>query len=141
MLIGPRLLDGNDGYLVVTPLERSDEFPGFKGNSTILVCRGWIAKDKAAKSARPEGLPQGEVLVEGLLREPWKKNFFTPDNQPEQGKWYFPDVIQMAEYAGTQPVWIEQTMKPNLLVSYNREAKGIPIGRVPEVNLRNNHTQ
>lgn len=30
---------------------------------------------------------------------------------------------------------------PDLLVSYDKEAKGIPIGRAPEVNLRNNHTQ
>lgn len=139
MLIGPRLHDGTDGYLVITPLER--QFEGYDGNSTILVCRGWISKDKAAQSSRPEGLPQGEVTVQGLLREPWKKNMFTPDNHPEQGKFYFPDVEQMAEFSGSQPVWIEETMKPDLVESYDREAKGIPIGRAAEVNLRNNHTQ
>jgi surfeit locus 1 family protein len=32
-------------------------------------------------------------------------------------------------------------MTPDLLVSWNREEKGIPIGRAPEVNLRNNHLQ
>lgn len=128
MLVGPRVLDGEDGYLVVTPLDRTDYFPGYKKNTTILVCRGWIPKDKASKSARPEGLPQGEVIVEGLLREPWKKNMFTPENNPKESKWYFPDVIQMAEYTGSQPVWIEETMKPDLLQSYERTAKGIPIG-------------
>ena len=30
---------------------------------------------------------------------------------------------------------------PDLLRAYDREAKGIPIGRAAEVNLRNNHTQ
>lgn len=30
---------------------------------------------------------------------------------------------------------------PDLLKAYDREAKGIPIGRPAEVNLRNNHTQ
>lgn len=139
MLIGPRLHDGTDGYLVITPLER--DFEGYNGNSTVLVCRGWIPKDKAAQSKRPQGLPQGEVTVQGLLREPWKKNMFTPDNHPEQNKFYFPDVEQMAAFTGSQPVWIEQTMKQDLVESYDREAAGIPIGRAADVNLRNNHTQ
>lgn len=135
MLIGPRTHDGQDGFLVVTPLERD-------GASTILVNRGWISKEKKFQRDRdPSSLPEGEVTISGLLREPWKKNMFTPDNKPEQGKFYFPDVQEMARVSGAQPVWIEETMTPDLLVSYDREAKGIPIGRAPEVNLRNNHTQ
>jgi len=139
MLIGPRMHDGNDGYLVVTPLER--DFEGFPGNTKILVCRGWIPRDKADKRLRPEGLPTGEVTVKGLLREPWKKNMFTPDNKPEENKFYFPDVQQMARHTGSQVVWIEETMRPDLIEAYDREAKGIPIGRPAEVNLRNNHLQ
>lgn len=142
MLIGPRLHDGGDGFLVVTPLDRSSLYPAYseKGiNTTVLVCRGWIPKAKAAQSSRPDSLPTGEVVVEGLLREPWKKNSFTPDNVPEEGKWYFPDVAQMARHVGSQAVWVEETMRPDLLASYDREARGVPIGRAPEVNLRNNH--
>ena len=139
MLIGPRLLDGNDGYMVITPLER--DFEGYPGNTKVLVCRGWIPKDKASQRSRPEGLPQGEVTVQGLLREPWKKNMFTPENKPEEGKFYFPDVQQLAGLTGSQPVWIEETMKTDLVEHYDREAKGVPIGRPAEVNLRNNHTQ
>jgi surfeit locus 1 family protein len=147
MLIGPRLHDGKDGYLVITPLERVDEnAPSSKnndgkGSTTILVNRGWIPKDKAAPESRPEGQPSGEVVVQGLLREPWKKNMFTPENVPDEEKWYFPDVVQMAQHTGSQAVWIEETMKPDLLIAYDREAKGVPIGRAAEVNLRNNHTQ
>jgi surfeit locus 1 family protein len=136
MLIGPRMHNGNDGYLVVTPLERG------KGASTVLVNRGWISREKRFQQDRdPSSLPEGEVTVSGLLREPWKKNFFTPANKPEEGKFYFPDVQQMAAAAGCEPVWIEETMEPSLLASYDREAKGTPIGRPAEVNLRNNHTQ
>ena len=153
MLIGPRMREGQDGFLVITPLERDG------GKSTILVNRGWISKKLRDQKDRRLGLPQGEVTVEGLLREPWKKNMFTPDNKPEQGIFYFPDVSQMAEFTGSQPIWIEQTMGtstwPSLLISlitesslvpdmveaFNREAKGIPVGRAAEVNLRNNHTQ
>ena len=141
MLIGPRLHDGEDGYLVITPLDRTDAYPDSKGNTTILVCRGWISKNKAAQKSRPDGLPTGEVIVEGLLREPWKKNMFTPDNKPAEKKWYFPDVYQMADHVDSQPVWIEETMRPDLLKAYDRQNKGVPIGRAPEVNLRNNHTQ
>ncbi|KEF55388.1 uncharacterized protein A1O9_08138 [Exophiala aquamarina CBS 119918] len=136
MLIGPRTQDGNDGYLVVTPLERDD------AASTILINRGWISKDKKYQQDRdPSSLPRGEITVHGLLREPWKKNYFTPDNKPADGKFYFPDVYEMANISGAEPVWIEETMKPDLLVSYDRQIKGIPIGRAPEVNLRNNHLQ
>lgn len=140
MLIGPRMHDGNDGYLVITPFEQEGNG---NGNTTILVNRGWIPKSKASQSVRKASgaLPEGEVVVEGLLREPWKKNMFTPENKPQEGKWYFPDVYQMAKHTGSQPVWIEETMKPDLLVSYDREARGVPIGRSAEVNLRNNHTQ
>lgn len=105
MLVGPRMRDGQDGYMVVTPLERG------QGESTVLVNRGWISKKHRDQRGRAaEGLPQGKVVVEGLLREPWKKNMFTPDNQPEKGNFFFPDVHQMAALTGSQPVWIESTM-------------------------------
>ena len=103
MLIGPRMREGNDGYLVITPLERGDA-------STVLVNRGWISKAMKRQMDRPEGLPKGEITVEGLLREPWKRNMFTPVNKPEEGKFYFPDVAEMAKVAESQPVWIEETM-------------------------------
>ncbi|QDS68071.1 hypothetical protein FKW77_009894 [Venturia effusa] len=134
MLIGPRIHEGENGYLVVTPLER-------KNGSTILVCRGWIKKEFRDQASRPDGLPKGEVTVEGLLREPFKKNMFTPDNNPEVDEWYFPDVAQMARRTGAQPVWVEETLVGNFLEEQRREAKGIPIGRSPEVHLRNNHAQ
>lgn len=104
MLVGPRMNEGEDGFLVVTPLERGD------GQSTVLVNRGWISRKLMNQKDRPEGLPQEEITVEGLLREPWKKNMFTPENKPEEGKFYFPDIEQMAELGGSQPVWIEETM-------------------------------
>ena len=96
--------DGNNGYLVVTPLQRG-------GNgSTVLVNRGWIPKKLKRQIDRKDGLPLGEVTVEGLLREPWKKNMFTPENRPEIGEFYFPDVEQMAKVTKSQAVWVEETM-------------------------------
>ncbi|KAL5358207.1 SURF1 family-domain-containing protein [Aspergillus floccosus] len=135
MLVGPRMREGQDGFVVMTPLERGD------GQSTVLVNRGWISRKMVDQKDRTVGLPQGEVTVEGLLREPYKKNMFTPENKPEDGKFYFPDVEQMAELTGSQPVLIEETMIPDMVEHLDREAKGIPIGRAAEVNLRNNHSQ
>lgn len=154
MLVGPRMRDGTDGYMVVTPLEREG------GASTVLVNRGWIDKKHRSQKTRPDGLPTGEVTVEGLLREPWKKNMFTPENRPERGDFFFPDVKQMAELTGSQPVWIEATMgkflrllilyepetnqclaEPEFMKMMDYETRGIPYGRAAEVNLRNNHAQ
>jgi surfeit locus 1 family protein len=104
MLIGPRVHDGKDGFLVVTPLQRED-------GSTILVNRGWIPKKLKRQADRKAGLPMGPVTVEGLLREPWKKNMFTPNNKPELGEFYFPDVEQMAKFTGSDPIWVEETMR------------------------------
>ena len=104
MLIGPRVHDGKNGFLVVTPLQR-------EGNaSKILVNRGWIPKQLKRQIDRKTGLPAEPVTVEGLLREPWKKNMFTPDNKPELGEFYFPDVEQMAKFTGSDPIWVEETM-------------------------------
>ena len=105
MLIGPRVHDGKDGYLVVTPLQREGE------GSTILVNRGWIPKKLKRQIDRKDGLPMGPVTIEGLLREPWKKNMFTPDNKPERGEFYFPDVVEMAGFTGSDPIWVEETMR------------------------------
>ena len=105
MLIGPRMHDGNNGFLVITPLERGE------GASTVLINRGWISREKQYQQDRaPGALPKEEVTVSGLLRSPWKRNFFTPVNKPEEGKFYFPDVEQMAKTAGSDAVWIEETM-------------------------------
>lgn len=123
MLVGPRMHDGEQGYMVVTPLERDAAGGGDgderQGTTTVLVNRGWISKkmrDQRARAAQApaqggeEALPREEVVVEGLLREPWKKNMFTPDNRPDIGEFYFPDVEQMAQLTGSQAVWVEQTM-------------------------------
>lgn len=112
MLIGPRIHDGRNGYLVVTPLERDDRA------STVLVNRGWISKKLKRQADRAEGLPTGNFMVQGLLREPWRKNLFTPDNKPELGEFYFPDVQQMAKFTGSEPVWIEETMGTSRLSLY-----------------------
>ncbi|KIW03906.1 uncharacterized protein PV09_04749 [Verruconis gallopava] len=135
MLVGPRMMEGENGFTVITPLERPN-------GSTILISRGWIAsRFKDQKTRDPSALPTGEVQVQGLLREPFKKNMFTPENNLEKKEFYFPDIPQMAKLVGAQPVWVEETMEPELMETMRRQERGIPVGRSPEVALKNNHAQ
>ena len=104
ILVGPRIHDGQDGFNVITPLERG------KDGSKILVSRGWISRFKKEQNNRVDGLPSESVTVSGLLRAPFKGNIFTPKNIPEKGQWYFPDLEEMAKWTGSDPIWIEETM-------------------------------
>lgn len=138
MLVGPRLFDGEDGYYVVTPLERKD-------GSKLLVFRGWIAKRFKEQSSRPESLIRDEVTIECMLRKKPAKNFFTPNDEPEKGNYYFMSIDDMAASTGSQPVYIQALMD----LTYNGKqvypeqliARGIPIGKPPKVEFRNTHFQ
>jgi surfeit locus 1 family protein len=104
MLLGPRVLDGTNGFHLVTPLVRTN-------GSTILVDRGFISEVAAAKRKYPT---PGEVVeVHGMLRESQARNNFTPDNNPAKGEWYWVDVVAMSVHAGgessnVQPVLVEE---------------------------------
>jgi surfeit locus 1 family protein len=104
MLLGPRVLDGTNGFHLITPLVRTN-------GSTILVDRGFISEVAAAKRKYPT---PGEVVeVHGMLRESQARNNFTPDNNPAKGEWYWVDVAAMSVYAGgessnVQPVLVEE---------------------------------
>jgi surfeit locus 1 family protein len=139
MLIGPRMRDGEIGYEVITPLERTDN------GHLILVSRGWIPSAKKEQSSRDnstgEALPKGKVQVLGLLREPIKKNMFTPDNKPGRGAWYFTDIKEMAAWVGADEVWVEEMMDPELFEIFRRTEKGIPMGRPGKVQLNNRHVE
>ena len=73
-----------------------------------------------ANAAADAGPYYTTEFTDEALTEPWKKNLFTPTNNPAKNEWYFPDVAQMAAHTGAQPIWIEETMTPDLLASYDR---------------------
>ncbi|KAH7886146.1 SURF1 family-domain-containing protein [Phlebopus sp. FC_14] len=134
MLLGPRVREGSHGYHVITPLVRSD-------GSTVLVDRGFIAKDFAETYDRSE---EAEVEVQGMLRTSHRRNSFTPDNRPVEGAWYWADIDAMAEYAGgeasgVQPVFIEQIFDGHASDVASNLSKGVPVGRTAMVDLRNSH--
>ncbi|KAH9982867.1 SURF1-domain-containing protein [Lactifluus volemus] len=135
MLLGPRVRDGINGFHLVTPLVRTN-------GSTILVDRGFISEPTATKRSYP--VLDGEVEVHGMLRDSQTRNAFTPDNSPEKGEWYWADAAAMANYAGgelrgVQPVLVEEIFEGHAGDAAMRLANGVPIGKLPIVDIRNAH--
>ncbi|KAH9954400.1 mitochondrial protein required for respiration [Russula dissimulans] len=135
MLLGPRVLDGSNGFHLITPLVREN-------GSTILIDRGFISEHNAAKRQYPT--PDGDVEVHGVLRESQARNYFTPDNNPAKGEWYWVDVSAMAEYAGgessnVQPVLVEEIFEGHAGDAAMCLSNGVPIGKLPTVDIRNAH--
>lgn len=98
--------DGTKGYHVITPLIRTD-------GSTVLVDRGFVtdAYGDIQLWIHP-GNPLEEVEVLGMLQAGQKRNYFTPENNPARGEWFWVDVDALVEnaggdIAGVQPVYIE----------------------------------
>lgn len=79
--------------------------------SKILVRRGWVPRDKKDQSTRLDGLPEGELTVEGLLRSGEQKaSSFVPENSPEKNEWYSLDLEAMAKQSDSQPVVVEMIL-------------------------------
>lgn len=102
IFLAPRVREGVHGVHVITPLVREN-------GSTVLVDRGFVSNDFISNVQNEHE----EVEIIGMLRTSQPRNSFTPDNQPDEGKWYWADVEAMAEYAGgekarVQPVFVEQ---------------------------------
>lgn len=95
-----------------------------------------------------------------MLRTAQVRNYFTPDNHPEKGEWYWADIDAMAGFAGggeagIQPVFIEEVFgthhhtvciylsnippEGHAGEASSRLARGFPIGRSPSVDVRNSH--
>ncbi|KAK3832893.1 MAG: putative COX1 assembly protein Shy1 [Linnemannia elongata] len=137
ILLGPRTRgDGQPGYFLITPFERTN-------GSKILVRRGWVPRDKKDQSTRLDGLPEGEVTLEGLLRSGEQKaSSFVPENSPEKNEWYSLDLEAMAKQSDSQPVVVEMILDtPAHLIKSELIDKDIPVGRSPVVELRNHHKE
>ncbi|OCH86046.1 mitochondrial protein required for respiration [Obba rivulosa] len=135
ILLGPRVRDGTQGHHLVVPLVRSN-------GSTVLVDRGFISADHADSALQSQ--EDGEVEVYGMLRMSSARNMFTPDNVPGKGEWHWADVDALAEYAGgqeanVQPVLIEEIFEGHSGDAAFRLSRGIPIGKLPLVDIRNSH--
>lgn len=70
-----------------------------------------MPRDKKDQSTRLDGLPEGEVTLEGLLRSGEQKaSSFVPENSPEKNEWYSLDLEAMAKQSDSQPVVVEMIL-------------------------------
>ncbi|ODV60042.1 cytochrome oxidase assembly protein SHY1 [Ascoidea rubescens DSM 1968] len=102
--VGPRTRNGESGFMVFTPFERSD------GGEPLLIERGWIAKDRVdprSRSLRHLSLPEGEVTVVVLVREIEKKSSLVYDHDPSSRLYYHPEIEDMARRTGCKPVYLQ----------------------------------
>jgi surfeit locus 1 family protein len=118
------------GHHVLTPLVRSD-------GSTVLVDRGWVPVDRAAPETRHPGQVSGQVRVEGIgrYREDDAPLWVTPENRPEERRWFWYDLEGLRAATGLEllPVVIEADASPN--------PGGLPVGGLTRTELVNNHLQ
>lgn len=107
MFLGPRIRNGDQGYLIVTPFIRSD------GGKPILIERGWIRKEMVIPSTRSSGylshlaLPQGEITIEAMFRVMPKRSSLQFEHEEGSRVFYVPDVAAMAQQSGALPVYAQ----------------------------------
>ncbi|KAK6459908.1 Shy1 cytochrome c oxidase biosynthesis protein [Scheffersomyces coipomensis] len=107
IFLGPRLRDGELGYLVITPFVRSS------GGKPILIERGWIHKDKVVPETRKKGylshlaFPQGEIEITALFRSMPKKSGLQFDHKEGERLFHVHDVPVMAEQTGSLPIYCQ----------------------------------
>lgn len=122
---------GKVGFDVLTPLVQAD-------GRVVFVNRGFVPPRLRDPARRAAGEIGGPVRVTGLLRLPprAKPNWFVPDNDPRQDRWFWIDLPRMAAADGLKrvmPYYIDADAAPN--------PGGWPQGGLTRVRLPNNHLQ
>jgi surfeit locus 1 family protein len=84
------------GFLVLTPLRLGS-------GAFVIVNRGFVPLDLKDPGARPESQAGGPTHLTGLMRQPESRNFFTPADDPEAGKYFTRDPALIARHFGLQP--------------------------------------
>jgi surfeit locus 1 family protein len=122
---------GGSGFEVLTPLREPD-------GRVVFINRGFVPIARKDPAARAVGQVSGTVQIGGLLRLPpaAKPGWFTPDNRPERGFWFWIDLNAMAAAEGltsVAPFYIDADATPN--------QGGWPKGGASLAPLRNDHLQ
>jgi surfeit locus 1 family protein len=100
----------------------------------IIINRGWVPERLKTQSLRPDSLPNGMITVEGLLRKPWGKLWYGPENDPAQNNWFYGDVNAMANTA-----LLDDYFSMYLFAAKKQGEIGLPIAGRTELNIVNNH--
>lgn len=120
------------GVHVYTPLVLSD-------GAVLMVNRGYVPDRLRDAATRKDGLAEGEVEVEGLLRASGEKGAFTPDNEPARNRWYWRDLGAMlgSVSEGRRQPWVPFFLEANDAAVPG----GWPRGGVTLVSLPNRHLE
>jgi surfeit locus 1 family protein len=129
MFLAGRTFNNRGGWHVLTPFVTDD-------GATVIVDRGWIPLDRKDRAGRPQSLIEGPTSVEGVIRRPNVRGYFTPENEPDRNLWFSADVEAMARAAGVGPV------RPYLVEGLRQAIPGgFPVGAEIRFALRNDHLQ
>lgn len=129
MFLAGRTYNGRGGWNVLTPFRTDD-------GAIVVVDRGWVPLDKRDRATRPQSLIEGPTTVEGVIRRPDIRNYFTPANEPDKNLWFSADIGAMAKKAGLPEI------RPYLVEGLRQTIPGgFPVGGEIRVALRNDHLQ
>lgn len=120
------------GWDVIAPMRLRD-------GRTVLVNRGWVPTAKKPPDSRPEGLLEGPVTVEGIVRlGGWRgMDFVRPENDPEDNVWVWMDLPAMARAANLE----NPVTQVYVDAAEDQHPGQYPIGGQTRVNLRNQHLE
>jgi surfeit locus 1 family protein len=129
MFLAGRTFNGRGGWAILTPFRTDD-------GALVVVDRGWVPLDRKDPRTRPQSLIEGPTTVEGIIRRPNLRTYFTPENEPDKNLWFSADVEAMARKADLGPV------RPYLVEGLRQLIPGgFPVGGEIQVALRNDHLQ
>jgi surfeit locus 1 family protein len=122
---------GEPGWQILTPLETS-------GGRLVLIDRGFVPDAYKDPRKRPDSLVRGTVTITGLLRKPQEQGAFTPDNQPDQNQWYWPDMPALFASLGDNAAHVKEPFLVQALPSPAQPALPRPLPPNPAA-IPNNH--
>ncbi|KLK91216.1 surfeit 1 [Microvirga vignae] len=117
------------GYSILTPLRLTT-------GAIVIVNRGFVPADLKDPATRPQGQPQDDVTLTGLVRAPEARNAFTPKDEPQKNLWFARDPHAIADARKLErvaPFLIDADTTPN--------PGGWPRGGQTQLTLPNNHLQ
>jgi surfeit locus 1 family protein len=124
--------DEGVGWHVITPLATPD-------GEVVLIDRGIVPDQLKDPATRPQGEIEGTVTVAGLARQPESQGRFTPDNEPEQNRWFWRDLggLTRSMFPGAQP-----EVAPFIVEAEKSDVPGgWPRGGATRLDIPNDHFQ
>jgi surfeit locus 1 family protein len=124
-----RLFEGTAGYHVITPMRLDD-------GRVLILNRGWVSQDFRRPESRPSSLDSGRVSVEAILRLPFRKGYFVPENNPGQDDWFTLNIDDIAAHheLGDRVI---RTFSADVLRPDGPYV--LPIGAGIDINIPNDH--